>query len=123
MHVALDLHLSLHEQGIGLGLAGEQVHDVCLGDREGGVGSALLSFFNAAVAILEIDSPHGGISVAASKHIIPLLLENFELVDVTDLLHQLSTFLLEDGGELLEKLVNSTHDVINKDIHAGLLIW
>ena len=93
-HVALDLHLSVHEGILWLELAGEKLHEVVVEHDEGRVGFALLGEGDLSVAVFEVDGDDfGGVF---------LRLAELEVVDSTDFGDDCGTLRLELGSNFLE---------------------
>jgi hypothetical protein len=77
------------------------------------VASAMpsLPFFTAPLPFLRSTVQTVGLGSLNKYSHVPLLLKNFEVVDVTNFLNQISSLLLEKWREVFKQLID-LHDVI-----------
>ena len=99
-HVALYLHLTLHESHLGVKLAEADEVEVGISHCEGGVSSSRLAFLDGALAILEVD-------LVNDLNFAALGLGDLESIDSIDLGNEvLSETLTEVGEHHAENIVS-----------------
>ena len=98
LHVALDLELALHECGLGVELAREEIGSVGVDHAEGGVSLALLAILDGSVSVLEIDGPVAGRLAFSGS--------DLHVVDIADLLDGFSSLAGEERFDLVENCCN-----------------
>ena len=102
LHVSFDFKFALHESGLGVKFAWEQVNSVVVNEGEGDVSFAFFAVLDGTVAVFEIDSPADGGFAFGGGH--------FHMNDCVDLLDSLSSVLLEERLDLVKDSSNlQTH--------------